>query len=207
MTGPEPEPERSARPTRRHLLLTGLGVAAGSIGAGVWRMLGAPTPAPARVRPPGAGSEARFLAACIRCGLCVDACPWDTLHLTDLADGLGAGTPTFDARRIPCWLCQGYDDTLCVVACPTEALRPLSDLREARMGLAVLDQETCWAFNGTICRSCWHACPYPNEAIRFDQRLRPVVVADACVGCGLCEHACPIEGEAAIVIRPLGEEA
>lgn len=187
---------------RRQFLLLALGVAVGG-GAGVLaRRAGIETSAPGRPRPPGAGAQGDFLAACIRCGQCVEACPWSTLHLTGLGDGVGAGTPTFDARRVPCWLCEGYDAPLCIEACPTHALKPLADLRQARMGTAVLDEATCLAFLGTVCRACWHACPYPNEAIVFDEMLRPVVVPEVCIGCGLCEHACPTEGASAIVIRP-----
>ena len=36
------------------------------------------------LRPPGALPEAEFLAACIRCGLCVRDCPYDTLSLATL---------------------------------------------------------------------------------------------------------------------------
>ena len=33
------------------------------------------------LRPPGALSEKDFLATCIKCGMCVEACPFDTLKL------------------------------------------------------------------------------------------------------------------------------
>ena len=35
----------------------------------------------AAIRPPGAIDEDQFLGACVRCGLCVRACPYDTLRL------------------------------------------------------------------------------------------------------------------------------
>jgi len=31
------------------------------------------------IRPPGAIAENEFLGACVRCGLCVRDCPYDTL--------------------------------------------------------------------------------------------------------------------------------
>jgi len=194
-------------PTRRHLLLLGAGAAVGAVaglGLGRARVVQA---APALLRPPGALAGDAFLAACIRCSLCVEACPYGTLHPSDLGAGAAAGAPTFEARSTPCYLCQGYEGARCIPVCPTGALRPLGDFREARMGVAVLDETTCWAYHRKLCRACWHACPYPNEAIRFDRRLRPVVVADACIGCGLCEHACPTEERAAIVVEPLPREA
>ena len=35
------------------------------------------------IRPPGALDEEDFLAACVRCGLCVRDCPYDTLRLAE----------------------------------------------------------------------------------------------------------------------------
>ncbi|MBI2241075.1 MAG: 4Fe-4S binding protein, partial [Magnetospirillum gryphiswaldense] len=39
------------------------------------------------LRPPGAISDADFLSACVRCGLCVRDCPYDTLSLAEAGDG------------------------------------------------------------------------------------------------------------------------
>jgi Pyruvate/2-oxoacid:ferredoxin oxidoreductase delta subunit len=69
------------------------------------------------------------------------------------------------------------------------------------MGLAIIDPEICLPFLGVSCKACWHACPFPEQAIRFDQRGRPVVIPDGCVGCGLCEFACLAE-HPAIVVQP-----
>jgi NAD-dependent dihydropyrimidine dehydrogenase PreA subunit len=70
------------------------------------------------------------------------------------------------------------------------------------MGLAELDRERCYAFQGIVCRTCLDACPLQGEAIRQDDELRPEVT-DRCVGCGLCEWRCPAEGSA-IRVRPAG---
>jgi len=172
----------------------------------LWRLAGAPQP-DTLLRPPGARAGAGFLAACIRCGQCVEACPYDTLHLADLSAGLGAGAPYLVARDVPCFLCADYDELLCIAACPTTALQQV-ETEDIAMGVAVLDQQTCLAYNDVVCRACWHACPFPGSAIEFDAKLRPVVRADACIGCGLCEHAC-LADPAAIAVRPaaLGLEA
>lgn len=46
------------------------------------------------LRPPFAlDDEKQFNAACIRCGQCVQACPYDILHLAGLLSPLPAGTP------------------------------------------------------------------------------------------------------------------
>ena len=45
------------------------------------------------IRPPGSLEEQRFLGVCSRCGLCVQACPFDALRLGRLGESMPAGTP------------------------------------------------------------------------------------------------------------------
>lgn len=157
--------------------------------------------APQLLRPPGAGTQGEFLAACIRCGQCIEACPTQILRPAAAHCHVAAGTPYLIAREKPCDLCQGHPEMQCIATCPTPALRPVTRRRDVRMGVAQLDRKTCLAWNSVVCKACWHACPFPNEAIRFDQRGRPVVQPEACVGCGLCEHVCLTEIPA-IAITP-----
>ncbi len=171
----------------------------------VFRARGNNRPEMTLLRPPGALGEEDFLAACIRCGQCVMVCPVDALLFAGARAGVALGTPCVVPERAPCNLCQDQDIPLCIDICPTGALRPVGDLRKVRMGTAVVVEELCLAFNRVLCRSCWHACPFPDEAIRFDPMLRPVVVAAACTGCGLCTRACPTR-PSAIPIRPSGRE-
>lgn len=163
------------------------------------------------LRPPGALDEDDFLAACSRCGLCVQACPYDTLKLASWLDSAPNGTPYFDARKVPCEMCE---DIPCVPVCPTGALNhDLTEIDDARMGLAVLiDKETCLNMLGLRCDVCYRVCPAIDEAITLERRqnprleyhaiLEPVVHSDACTGCGKCEHACVLE-EAAIKVLPI----
>jgi ferredoxin-type protein NapG len=74
---------------------------------------------PLAVRPPGALAETQFLAACVRCGLCVRDCPYDILTLATPEQPVANGTPFFVARDKPCEMCV---DLPCVKACPTGAL-------------------------------------------------------------------------------------
>ncbi|MDX5410214.1 MAG: 4Fe-4S dicluster domain-containing protein, partial [Thauera sp.] len=139
--------------SRRRFLKESAGVAGGAgllaLGVGMYAKQASALPATA-IRPPGALPEAAFLAACVRCGLCVRDCPYNTLKLAELGDSVATGTPYFEARRIPCEMCE---DIPCVVACPTGALdRALTDIEQSRMGLAVLiDQENCLNFLGLRC--------------------------------------------------------
>jgi ferredoxin-type protein NapG len=200
------------KPTRRGLFpLAGaaLGLGLGSLAAR------REVSADPLLRPPGALDESHFLAACIRCGQCVEACPHDVLYLTGLDTGLESGTPAVGkyttesvagsddlyedaaaemaARPAPCWLCPGQDQLLCIPACPTDALQPIEEESEIRMGVVVIDRDRCLSWVGTACRSCWHACPFPNEALKLDWKTRPEVFAEACIGCAICSFVCPTE--------------
>lgn len=192
-------------------LRTAVGVGLVAVTLGVYQRQARALPATA-IRPPGASmDEAVFQGACIRCGLCVRDCPYDTLKLAELGDEVALGTPYFEARHIPCEMC---DDIPCVKACPTGALDPaLTDIEKARMGLAVVvDQEACIAFHGLRCEVCFNVCPVRGEAITLDLMHNPrsgkhalfipVVHSDACTGCGKCEQSCILD-EAAIKVFPI----
>ena len=42
------------------------------------------------LRPPGIQSEADFMARCIKCGKCVEACPYAALHVAGPLEGAAA---------------------------------------------------------------------------------------------------------------------
>lgn len=181
-----------------------------ALGSGLFAKQAAALP-PQALRPPGALAEGDFLAACLRCGLCVSACPYQTLQLAPLGDGVATGTPYFTARQVPCEMC---DDIPCAKACPSGALdHELSDIGEARMGLAALvDHESCLNFLGLRCDVCYRVCPAIDQAITLENvhnprsdrhaMLLPTVHADHCTGCGKCEKSCVLP-EAAIKVLPL----
>ncbi len=150
------------------------------------------------LRPPGALPERQFPATCIRCGKCAQTCPYGAIRMAGLLDGLTVmGTPVIRPRETPCYLCMK-----CPRVCPSGALkRSLSKKEDARMGLAAINQKTCLAWQGTLCRSCYDDCPLFNEALTMDADLRPVVNRKKCAGCGVCENVCPVESPA-IVVSP-----
>ena len=208
---------KEAMSDRRKFIL-GMARAAGLAGMGalVWSsVLEESTAASLLLRPPAALNEEDFLKTCIKCGLCVSACPYDTLKLAAPGDKKPMGTPFFDARDIPCYMCE---DIPCVPVCPTGALEVEQvttdgalDITQARMGVAVVDSYSCIAFWGIQCDACHRACPLIDEAIVLEYSknertgkhafLKPVVVPDVCTGCGMCEHACITE-KAAITVLP-----
>lgn len=206
--------ERDKGPARRRFLRDTLRGAAGL--AGLTLLVGLPQrQLQARegilLRPPGALPENAFNQACIRCGQCSQACPYDTLKPATLLSGVSSGTPYFVARQTPCEMCE---DIPCVKACPSGALDPaLVNIDRARMGLAVLlDHENCLNWQGLRCDACHRVCPLINKAITIERQLNdrtgkhakliPTVHSEYCTGCGKCEEACVLE-EAAIKVLPL----
>ena len=164
---------------------------------------------PESIRPPGAEDKEGFFAKCIKCGQCVQACPYDTLSLAAAGDHVPIGTPFFTPRDTPCYMCP---DIPCVAACPTGALDPeLKDVSKARMGLATIDLENCLSWQGLRCEICHRECPVQNKAITVEHHPRriskhamfvPVVHSDHCTGCGVCEKACPTDKAAIRVVQP-----
>lgn len=142
------------------------------------------------LRPPGAQPEALFLAMCTRCDACTAACPHEAISVHYGSGPPHDGTPILvDLRAHPCLLCE---DTPCIQACPTEALRPVEAVSDIRMGVAVLDTLSCTAFRGSGCTTCYDVCPLPDTAIELREGL-PFVLPQDCTGCGICQHHCPTD--------------
>lgn len=177
------------------------------------------------VRPPGSVPEDEFLQMCIRCGECYKACPNNVLQPEGFQQGLaGLWTPMVNAD----WAGCESSCNACGQVCPTGAIRALAleEKKVARMGLAVLNRETCLPIAGKeACQLCVDECNAAGyEAIEFvtmhtqvdDQGepiegsgfLAPQVIDDKCVGCGLCQTRCNainhqqknMMGESAIIV-------
>jgi len=159
------------------------------------------------VRPPGSVPEPEFLQLCIRCGECFKACPNHVLQPLGFEQGLeGLWTPQVVAD----WAGCESSCSACGQVCPTGAIRALSmaEKRVARMGLAVVNQQTCLPYAGhEECQLCvdecasagYHAIEFTRVHSEMDEQglpvedsgfLAPVVMAEKCVGCGLCQTRC-----------------
>jgi ferredoxin-type protein NapG len=139
-------------------------------------------------RPPGAAPEVAFIAACTRCGDCIDVCPVHAIIKAPADAGLAAGTPYIDAAAQACIVCA---DMPCAAACETGALVvPADGWASVHMGVLELDPERCITFQGSACGVCARACPVGDRALAMDEQGHPVLKAEGCVGCGVCVTAC-----------------
>jgi NAD-dependent dihydropyrimidine dehydrogenase PreA subunit len=199
---------------RRGFLATGVGLASGVAAGlgitGVTRVWGANLDNPDAwrpVRPPGSVPEREFLQMCIRCGECFKACPNDVLHPIGFQQGLdGIWTPHVVAD----WAGCESSCNACGQVCPTGAIRglPLAEKKVCRIGLAEVNLQTCLPHAGReACQLCvdechhagYHAIEFTRVGTEVDTEgqpledsgfLAPVVLADKCVGCGLCQTRC-----------------
>lgn len=171
--------------TRRTFVVGGAALVAG-IGVGA---VAKPCAAQANVlRPPGAVSEADFMALCIKCSRCISACPTDVLKPLGMEDGmLQARTPTLSYLAGSCTFCDE-----CRIVCPTGAVGEVDPFapETGRIGGAILHEDRCLAFlQSGSCGVCVDACPY--EALSFDEGRKLVVDQEKCNGCGECVRVCP----------------
>jgi len=183
------------------------------------------------IRPPGAlEPDDAFLAACIRCYRCQDACEPGAIQFFTEQAGKHYHTPYVDPAIKACEPCLK-----CTQVCPSGALVPmtLEQKREIRMGSVELRVDLCLSHKAKRirdeqammmelgrqpteseapterrgpCGECYMFCPVRNLAIKLEPGafLAPQVFPDQCIGCGMCEEICRVmvRGEPAIRVVP-----
>jgi len=149
-----------------------------------------------KLRPPGAVPEKDFLALCIKCGQCLQVCPYHSIKLNDINMGTGEGTPYIDANVRACYACNAVP---CVLACPSGALDHKTEKAEdIKMGIAVLEfPDTCLAISKTPIPE-----GYDHKMLAFTKSVRnetpeEVELVKKFMGregeaCNLCADMCPI---------------
>ena len=143
------------------------------------------------LRPPRALEEERFLAACIKCGQCVQVCPYHSLSLLDIDTLNSVGTPYVEAEKRGCYLCDLFP---CVLACPTGSLsHDTSEPRDVRMGMAYIKNiDDCLAFldKNVDRESAQEILTHSNRNDREDRVLKEV---ESYIGkkCSICADMCP----------------
>lgn len=160
------------------------------------------------LRPPGAIKDDIFYKACIKCGACVSACPTKAVTQLDLSwDLKNLGTPIIDITNGGC-IAWGESCQKCIDACPTNVLSQVKDIKKEKIGIATIREEGC-----VNCMVCFIRCPYegvvlfpnpdeptkpyikenniPTDLKLKNSPLKPYIVEDKCIGCGLCAYYCP----------------
>ncbi len=186
---------------QRREFLRSAALTAGVVGFSLVGLVPPLSGASLRLRPPGAIKspldEEKFLAACIKCGQCVQVCPVEAIKLGDLLDGAGVGVPHIEPREQACdFSCDGLQ---CVLACPTGALTHELDFpADARMGFARLHKpKACLAVQGKGFKGKARGDDYDGK-LRYTEidRWSPIPVAEHPYDleiCDLCVRQCPIE--------------
>jgi len=149
-----------------------------------------------RLRPPGAVDEHTFLGLCIKCGQCLQVCPFHSISLADWSKGAGEGTPYIDANIRGCWGCEAVP---CVLACPSGALdHACSTIEQAQMGIAVLESpERCLAMSNTplpagFADKMHRFIQGVNNVTPQEQELLKKLESFEGKACTLCADLCPI---------------
>lgn len=134
------------------------------------------------LRPPWAVDERLFTELCTGCGECISQCP---SHIIKPAR---ANFPVVDFSSGECSFCER-----CVEVCKPNALFNSGSNKPWSIKASV-NKDTCIAYKGVECRSCYDPCE--AGAIMMPPRLGgisvPVISTDSCTGCGACYSPCPV---------------
>lgn len=159
------------------------------------------------IRPPGSVAEDQFISRCVRCGMCMKACPTNGLQPAFYEAGIeGFWTPILVPRV---GYCQ-EDCNICGKVCPTNAIEPFdtAEKKHIFIGTACIDRNTCIAwYADKKCLVCDEHCSYKAIYWKTVNGVnRPFVNEKKCVGCGICEAKCPIQPVAAIRVFSFGDK-
>jgi len=130
-----------------------------------------------KLRPPGAVNESQFLALCIKCGQCLQVCPYDSIILEGVGGGAGVGTAYIDPQRRGCYLCEAFP---CILACPSGALDHEKDeIKFVHMGMAmIVNESACLAlYNKTVPESFIDEI-YTHSPALFDEEIKNKKIGD-----------------------------
>lgn len=153
------------------------------------------------IRPPGAVEEREFLAGCIRCYRCQDACERGAIQFFGQDQGELYHTPYVDPGIVACNVCMK-----CTRVCPTGVLRPMEieDKAQIEMATVELDVDRCLSYKAES--------RYDERAANWETKLTPSLepvelpdpfdpTSQRRGPCGECYMVCPVK-ERAITRKP-----
>ena len=133
-------------------------------------------------RPPWALPEEEFLAACTKCGDCLNAC--DEKIIVSGRNGY----PEISFELGGCTFCGD-----CAASCEAKAFENTVDVLPWTIKARI--QPSCLSQRGISCRVCGDQCE--PRAIQFKLGLGgvadPIIDTAACTGCGACFAPCPVD--------------
>ena len=153
------------------------------------------------IRPPGAVGEREFLAGCIRCYRCQDACERGAIQFFGQDRGGLYHTPYVDPAVVACNVCMK-----CTHVCPTGVLRPMEveDKDRIDMATVALDVDRCLSYKAELRyderAANWTTNLTPSlEAVELPEASDPTYTRRG--PCGECYMVCPVK-ERAITRKP-----
>ncbi|MEI7850226.1 MAG: 4Fe-4S binding protein [Kiritimatiellales bacterium] len=183
----------------RRQFIAGLGI--GIPAALILPKLGKSSAKPS-ILPPGATEQ--FAETCTRCYACVSVCPAKIIRVKA---GGGLNELFMPELFFDKGVCNEFC-TRCTEVCPTGAIRKLTEKtkRQVKIGTAKIEKDKClaWADN-EYCMVCDEFCPYQAFETQMNGDIAcPIVIEEACRGCGGCEQNCPaVRNGKAIFVHPI----
>ena len=143
------------------------------------------------LRPPG--SAKHFESLCIKCGQCVQVCPYHSISLLGLDDGINLASAYIDPSKRGCYLCDLFP---CVLACPSGALdHSISSIKDVKMGVAIVrDSQKCFAtLNKIVNQSDIDHLLNRKTHNQREEDAKDIIKANLSKTCSLCVDSCPVQ--------------
>lgn len=151
------------------------------------------------LRPPG--SVKNFESLCVKCGQCVQVCPYESIGLLANSDVFNLGSAYIDASKKGCYLC---DLLPCVLACPSGALDHSTTHENVSMGVAVVKQiNDCYANLAKTLNENDLKPLLKTPKNDMQKEAQNKIKENEDEICSLCVRCCPVNG--AIELVKLGD--
>ncbi|MCR8696552.1 MULTISPECIES: 4Fe-4S dicluster domain-containing protein [Campylobacter] len=149
------------------------------------------------LRPPG--SAKNFESLCIKCGQCVQVCPYHSINLLGFDDGINLATAYIDPSKRGCYLCDFFP---CVLACPSGALdHNINSIKDVKMGVAIIkDMQKCYAtLDKSVSKSDVSTLLERKTYNQRENEAKKIIEDNISKTCHLCISSCPVQGAISLV--------